>query len=872
MVSRKEVTDGTELARRVKECSATVMQATPSTWRMLIDSGWHGSQEFQILCGGESLSRELANALLTRGEVWNLYGPTETTIWSMVHKVESGEGPVAIGHPIANTQVYVLDSRFQPVPLGVHGELYIGGYGLARGHLNQLELTAEKFIVNPFAPGERLYRTGDRARYLADSNVEFLGRLDNQVKIRGYRIELGEIEAALNQHPAVKNGVVVARDDAILERSGEPDGMINISAARLDRESEASENPKSLIAYIVPKQQRARPSGELREYLKGELPEYMIPSLFVTLDALPLTVNGKVDRNRLPAPRGGNCDINQDFTESRTEIEELVAQAWCEILNTEKVGIRENFFEIGGHSLVAIQIVARLRNTFDREIPLRALFDAPTVEDLSREIEILLMDGDQPAVPAIVPAPREEPLRLAINQEHLWRLHRMVPDTHFFNMPYVYRLSGTLNIGALERSLGEIINRHEALRTVFVELGNSPAQVINPPAEFVLPYFDLRASNAAKVSQRIGDFVIDERNNGFDLAEGPLLRAKLLRATDTEHFLLLTLHHIIGDLASVHILRREMTAFYDAFSHGRSLPFTGFPMQFGDFVAWERQYLESERGREAYKYWSTELKGCLPCLPLGEKSDRSVALHQGRFVRERKKAGREAKRDVPAGTLIARRMPLTIHENLFSAIRNFARRQQGTPFLVALTALAALIHRWTCQQDIRIGTLVANRTRREIEGTIGHFINTIVTRARIDRAMTLDQLFWMMRRKVMLGYVHQELPFEYLARELNQKEMLPRASLFNVLLIYRRGTSTVTQLPGLSIAPIAVRQTAPGSGLTISVYELVFELTEESTKLTGTINYRVDKLSSDSVKRLRNKFQELLKSIISDLGARVDGG
>ena len=339
LASRDEVQDAKLLLVRLKECGATVMQGTPSGWKLLIEAGWKSSNGFKILCGGETLSRQLADQLLQGdARLWNLYGPTETTIWSTITEVQPGEESVPIGRPIANTEIYILDAHFQPVPIGVHGELYIGGDGLAQGYLNLPELTAERFVVHPFSDqaGSRLYRTGDLVRYRPDGNIEFLRRIDDQVKVRGYRIEPREIEAALNQHPGVKEAVVVARARDLSEE-------------------------KELVGYIVPNQDSVASASDLRSLLRQKLPDYMIPSAFVFLNELPLTPNGKVDRSKLPPPDDSRPSLDQGFVEPRSEIEELVAQVWREVLKVEKVGVYDNFFDLGGHSLLATRVVARLR-------------------------------------------------------------------------------------------------------------------------------------------------------------------------------------------------------------------------------------------------------------------------------------------------------------------------------------------------------------------------------------------------------------------------------------------------------------------------------------------------------------------------------
>ncbi|TMI56674.1 amino acid adenylation domain-containing protein [Candidatus Bathyarchaeota archaeon] len=587
-----EALDGRQLRDRLTKCGATTMQATPSTWRLLLEARWEGDRRLKILCGGEVLSRELADQLLERARsVWNLYGPTETTIWSAIHKVQPGDRSVPIGSPIANTQIYLLDSRLQPEPLGVPCELYIGGAGLARGYLNRPDLTAERFIPNPFndEPGSRLYRTGDRAHYLCDGNIEFLGRVDDQVKIRGYRIEPREIESVLNQHPAVKETVVVLR-----ERDSSGD--------------------KDLVAYFVPRQDSSPSVIDLRGFLRRKVPQYMMPAILIAIDALPLSPNGKVDRSKLPPPDDSRPNLEETFVEPRTEAEQLVAQVWEEVLKLDKVGICDNFFEFGGHSLSAIQVISRLREVFGKNIPLRLLFEEPTVAGLVPSIEKTIRGDLESELPPIVPVPRNGPLPLSVNQEQLWNLDQMIPGTHFFNMPYVYRLSGELSIAALEKSLKELIRRHEALRTVFAKVDGCPVQVIKEVPDLQLPVVDLLSLPPGDVEQQAAGLILEERERPFNLATGPLLRTKLLRLTDNEYLLLVTMHHIISDHWSMRIFRREVLALYEAFSQGRSSPLPEPAIQFADYASWERRLLNEGLLNTQLTFWKKQLAGSAPQL------------------------------------------------------------------------------------------------------------------------------------------------------------------------------------------------------------------------------------------------------------------
>jgi amino acid adenylation domain-containing protein len=383
IVSRTVAADGEQLARALVETGSTVMQGTPASWTLLLSAGWEGSDRLRALCGGEALPQGLAAQLVERmRSLWNLYGPTETTVWSTVYRVSSVDGPISIGRPIANTQIYLLDDHGRPAPIGVPGELYIGGDGVAQGYLNRPGLTAEKFIPDPFGeqPGARLYKTGDLARYLPDGNIQFLGRLDHQVKIRGFRIELGEIEAMLGQHPAMRETVVLARED-------EP-------------------GDKRLVAYIVPDQEPVPTMEELQGYLRAKLPEYMVPSAFVFLDGMPLMPNGKVDRQALPAPERKRPELESAFAPPRTPTEELLAGVWTQVLGIEQVGIYDNFFELGGHSLLATRVVSRVRDAFQMELPLRCIFEAPTVAELSRVIKEVSAGHAEPRAPRIVPVER----------------------------------------------------------------------------------------------------------------------------------------------------------------------------------------------------------------------------------------------------------------------------------------------------------------------------------------------------------------------------------------------------------------------------------------------------------------------------------
>jgi amino acid adenylation domain-containing protein len=795
----------------------TLINTVPSLMTALLSAGRLPGTVRVVNLAGEPLNQELVRQVYDSSsveKVYDLYAPSETTTYS-TFALRTAGGLEMIGRPISNTQVYVLDSQLQLVPVGVTGELYIGGAGVARGYLNRSELTGEKFISNPFSyqSGDRLYRTGDLARYLPDGQIRLLGRNDDQVKIRGYRIELGEVEAALNQHPAVKDSVVVARVRDSL-------------------------NGESLVGYVVQNRRLVSMATQLRDYLRARLPDYMIPSVFVILDALPLAPNGKIDRNVLPAPDGDTRELVKEFTKPRTEIEELVAQTWREVLKLERVEIHDNFFDLGGHSLLAMRTLARLRDIFDREVPLRVFFEAPTVADLSKEIETLLLRGDGPKLPPITRVPRDGPLPLSTNQEHLWRLDQMIPGTSFFNMPYVCRLTGELNVSALEQTLREIIRRHEALRTFFAELEGHPVQVIKDVPDFQLPYIDLRRGSSDEVSQKAAGILLEERETRFDLGVGPLFKIKLLRVSDQCCLLLVTLHHIISDHWSMQIFFRELGALYEAFSRGQPSPLPELAIQFADVACWERRLLESGLMQNQIAFWKNQLRAPLSTTNLSkyESSTKKLMYHTSS-------------------------LPIEVADHLFAKIKALANKSKCTPFMIVVAALCIVIHQATAQEDIRIGTLVANRWRKESEQSIGYFLNTIILRLQISPSRPLGEFLAQVREVTLAAYAHQSVPFEHLARNLEEEWRIDRKSLFEFLLSYQTCSTETSQLGGLTIASVNLPRAQSTLEVSPTSHNLIFTLREASTTLTGSVNYNTS-IGNNVVTSIPKTFLWILESIV----------
>nr|MBA3356212.1 amino acid adenylation domain-containing protein [Pyrinomonadaceae bacterium] len=814
VASREVASDGVRLSERL--CDATVMQATPATWRLLLEAGWQGSERLKILCGGEALSRELANQLLERGAVlWNLYGPTETTIWSAVYKVEFNSGPVPVGRPIANTQVYLLDQHLQPVPIGVPGELYIGGAGLAQGYLRRPELTAERFIANPFSAeaGARLYKTGDLARYLPSGEIECLGRLDHQVKIRGFRIELGEVEAVLAGHKSVRENVVVTREDV----PGE----------------------KRLVAYVIPKQDEASSVSELRSYLKERLPEYMVPSAFVLLQELPLTPNGKVDRRALPVPDQGRPELEKAFVAPRTAVEELVAGVWADVLRREQVGVYDNFFDLGGHSLLATQVISRVRVALQVELSLHSLFEEPTVAGLAERVETARLADEGLQAPPIVPSPRDQELPLSFVQEQLWFLDQLKPGSSSYNVPQAIRMSGALDVAALRQTLESIIARHEALRTTFVSVDGQPVQVIAPARSVALPVIDLRELPISERETETQRLVTEDVRRPFDLAQGPLFRASLLRLGDEEYVLLINMHHIICDGWSMGVLFRELAAFYEAYATEKSSTLPQLPIQYADYAVWQREWLRGEVFEKQLAYWKQQLSGA-PAV-LGLPTDRPRPAVQS-FQGARQFVG----------------LPKNLSEQLLA----LSRREGVTLFMTLLAAFQILLSRYTGQEDIVVGTDVANRNQVETEGLIGFFINNVVMRSNLSGDPSFSELLAQVREMALAAYAHQDMPFNKLIEALKPERSLSHTPLFQVLFVLQNAPMQKLELAGLTLSSLELDSKT-------SKFDLAVFMEETEQGLVGTWGYKTDLFEAPTITRMAAHFETLLANIIAQPNTRL---
>jgi amino acid adenylation domain-containing protein len=811
LASKDESSDSRQLLARMKASRSTVIQATPSLWKMLLENDLENKHKFKILCGGETLSTQLADELLDRGSsVWNLYGPTEATIWSTMAKVETNDKPVPIGRPIANTQIYILDTYLQPVPIGIPGDLYIGGDGLAMGYLNRPELTSEKFIPNPFRDNSnsRLYRTGDRAKYLADGNIEFLGRIDDQVKIRGHRVELGEIEAALNQHPAVRECVVVARArDSLLEQS--------------------------LIGYVVPKQQPDLSVAELRGYLKENLPEYMIPSVFMPLDDLPLTPNGKIDRNALPPPDGERPQLDQGFVEPRTEIEELVAQIWREVLKLDKIGIHDNFFELGGHSLLATRVVARLRISFSIDIALRKLFELPTVAGLAEHIEDLRHSQFGTSIAPIVPVDRTQALPLSFSQRRLSYLQKVDANVSAYNIPAAFCIKGDLDSGALERALNEMIARHEVLRSCVKEVDGQPRQEILPSFRIALPVIDLTRlpdEQAETETRRLYD--ADARQL-HDLANAPLMRATLVKLAVDNHVFILNFHHIIADGSSLAIFYKELAALFEALRDNNTVSLPRLPVQYADYAAWQHEWLKSSSYDTQLDYWKRQLASLPEPCALPTDFERPMLPTYG-----------------------GARLSMQLSDELTGSLKNLSRKQSVTMFMTLFATFNILMSRISGLEDIVMGSTIAGRNHPETDGLIGFFINALPLRANLSGDPNFLTLLQRARELCLDAYTNQDVPFEKIVEEIKPRREPGRNPIFDILFNIADTSERILSLTGCEVTKLA--RVDPGAK-----FDIVLHAPEVGGKIDLAIVYNTVLFREGRIVLLLEQWAALLDQVTS---------
>jgi amino acid adenylation domain-containing protein len=769
------------------------------------DIGLFGALE-RLLFGGEQVRAELVRQVVRRHprcRFVHVYGPTEAVTFSTSRELrtELESGPIPIGRPIANMRAYVLGADGSLLPAGAAGELWIGGEGLARGYLNRPELTAARFVADPFgAPGGRMYRTGDRARWRRDGQLEFLGRVDDQVKLRGYRIEPGEIEARLTEHGLVREAVVVLRED----RPGE----------------------RRLVAYYVASSPGAAEAAVLRGHLSAVLPDYMVPAAYVELERLPLTANGKLDRRSLPAPESAAYGLTA-YAAPQGDTEEALARIWAECLGHERVGRHDNFFDLGGHSLLAAQVIALVRDRLGLELPLQLMFSAPTVAELGAEAQREAQAGAAAVRLEVLPRPALLPL--SSSQERLWFLDQLEPGLTVYNQPVALRLEGELDVGALERALGELVARHEVLRSRFGIEDGQPVQLIDAPAPLALAVEDLGGLSAAEQEEQVSVLARSEALAPFDLARGPLVRMRLLRLGDSEHVLLATMHHIISDGWSMSVVTRELGALYEAFLAGAGSPLAPLPLQYADYAVWQRERLAGGEAARQLGYWREQLAGAPAALEL--PTDRPRGLAQD-F------AGAQVR--------------LRVSAEVCAGLEAVARREGATLYMVLLAAYQLVLSRWSGQEEVVVGSPVAGRTHRELEGLVGFFVNNLAMRGDLSGDPTFSELVGRVRATALAAYGHQDLPFERLVAELQPVRDPARHPLFQATLTLQNTPEVVMRLEGLTLRQLPAEPEG-------SVFDLSLFLAPADGGLEGMLVYAAGLFEAATAARLAEQLARVLE-------------
>lgn len=845
-----------------------------------------------VLVGGESPSveklRQFQQMIESPVQFINAYGPTETTVTATTFKrlitplvkntlpvisSDAGQGEgldldvltqLPIGRPISNVNVCILDGDLRPQPVGVPGEIFIGGSGVALGYLNRSQLTAEKFIAAPFDSSQRIYRTGDRGQYRSDGEIEFIGRVDHQVKLRGFRVELEEIEAVLNEHEIVKEGTVVVASIEHLQDGGSQGGSAEKRlvgfVVLVDSQSGApSPSTQSDLAYQA--------GHELRRYLSQRLPDYMVPQAIAVLPELPRLPGGKINRSALAAMPvdfetvGMGGVGTSSFAPPGNALEEIVAGLWVEVLGIDTPDVNTSFFDLGGHSLKATQLLSRIRQTFNADVPLRSLFEAPTVTGMAAAVNSALTGSGlavemQPIQPLARDSATGRPINappLSFSQQRLWFIDQLDPGNLSYNIPAAVRITGELDVSVLEKSLQALIQRHESLRTTFKSLDGKPVQDIATDGFSI----EIERENLAEVftssdestlvsdldeHNRIQHWVEGQVRRHFDLTNGPLIRAAILEITShskengkpPEHILVVVLHHIIADGWSMRILIQELTAQYASLITGSALELPALSVQYADYAEWQRQWLSGAELDRQLSYWRKKLDGSPPLLDLPTDHPRP-AIKSSRGGLEN----------------------FILPEDLTQEILAAARRDGVTVYMFLLAAFQILLYRYSGQDDIVIGTAIANRTRRELEGMVGFFVNTLVMRTDCSGSPSFRELLSQVREVALGAYAHQDLPFEMLVEALQPQRNLSYTPIFQVGFDLQDISESSLQLSEISIEPLH----AHGG---TAAFDLLMSVNHTAYGLGGTLEYNSDLFERMTIERMLVHFQQLLQSIVAD--------
>jgi amino acid adenylation domain-containing protein/FkbH-like protein len=804
-----------EFSQLLIDEGVTVLSQTPSAFRQLAPvMAQAGSNALRlVIFGGEALElRSLAPWMDHYGDeqprLVNMYGITETTVHVTQRRVLVADGPRAgsfIGRALTDLSLYILDRGMQPAPVGVNGEVYVGGAGVGRGYLRRSELTAERFVPHPYSAkaGARLYRSGDVARFLDNGEIEYVGRGDNQVKVRGYRVELGELREKLNEHREVTDSLVVL--------VGEGEEAL-------------------LVGYYVSQQELQ--AGELRAWLRERVIEETIPNLFVHLEVMPLTINGKIDYSALPDIEHVRASVGGHSESARTPAEEILCAIWADLLHVERVSIHDNFFDLGGHSLLATQLVSRIRLAFNIELPLRRLFEHPTASALGLVIETQLRSDATPAPPAILRVARDVALPLSFAQQRLWFLDQFEAGSSFYHIPAAVRLRGTLDLTALEQSFREVIRRHESLRTRFGVVNGVPVQVIDEAPEFSLAVLDL-STEGEREARRVA---MEESLRPFDLSAGPLLRASVQKLGEQEHVLLCTMHHIISDGWSMGVLIRELTTLYEAYATGEESPLPELSIQYADYAHWQREWLQGEVLEQQLNYWKQQLAGAPAVLELPTDYPRPAVQ-----------------------TFRGAHQSLTLSAELTTELKALTQREGVTLFMTLLAAFQTLLWRYSGQEDIVVSTGIANRNRAETEPLIGFFVNTLVLRTNLSGDPTFAELLRRVREVTLGAYAHQDVPFELLVEALAPERDARYTPLFQVMLVLQNArVGEAVKLAGLEVSGVG------GSESGTAKFDLTLFVEERGEELGLVLEYNTDLFAARTIEEMLESFRRLVERIVAE--------
>jgi amino acid adenylation domain-containing protein len=820
--------DPARLYAELDRHAVTVTEVVPSLLRALLqiihsDGDWQRklSRLRAVVSNAETLPPEMLRdwvSLYPRIPLYNTYGATECSDDVSAVSLEAYAGReldrLPVGRPVGNMQVYALNRELQLAPIGVAGELYIGGIAVGRGYFNRPELTASVFIPDPFCaePGARFYKTGDMGKYTPEGQIDFLGRLDDQVKVRGYRVELSEIESRIAEHSKVQQTVVLARG------------------------KEGAD--KQLVAYVVSSAPGPELIEELKAKLRGQLPSYMVPSIFMVMESFPLNRNGKIDRKALPVPTREQMRGGDSFVAPRNELETYLASVWAEVLKVERVGIHDNFFDLGGHSLMATQVIARLRDRFQREVPLRNLFQYPTIADFAAQALDSQAAGSRSARDMLVPVPRGERLELSFAQQRFWFLNELNPGDSSYNVHYALMLKGPVNVERLEKSLRTIMQRHEPLRTSFFSIEGVPYQKIHEQVDFVVDIVDLQG--VAEPEQEARRRIEHEAERTFDLSQLPLFRISLFRLAPETHVLFLNMHHIICDGWSMGIFIQEVGECYAAFHEGRRPELPPLPIQSYDHAAWQRRQVDGALFDQQISYWRDILGKEVPYLELPLD-----------FPRPRVQSHHGAK------------LPFSLGRELSTSIQALCQREGVTLYMVLQAALATLLHRVTRSRDVTVGSPIAGRSRPELEGLIGCFINTFVLRVDLSERQTFRQLLAQVRKRTLEAYDNQDVSFERIVEEVLPHRDAGTNPLFQVMFVLHNLFGAKVSMPDVDSQHFDYESKT-------AKFDLLLALWETEALIEGEWEYNTDLFKPSTVERLHDGWVHLLRGVTQDMGRSLE--